>query len=96
MSNGHPTSLVRYKTSKTWGINVRVYLLFIRYHNGEEIYSDSRIKIGRDAKRIENYSLTITLIQKEDGGEYEVRATNERGTAVTKSLVTVLGKNLNL
>ena len=65
-----------------------------RYLNGEEIYSDSRIKISRDAKRIENYNLTITLIQKEDGGEYEVRATNERGTAVTKSLVTVLGKNL--
>lgn len=64
----------------------------IRYHNGEELYSDSRIKISRDAKRIENYNLTITLIQKEDGGEYEVRATNERGTAVTRSLVTVLGK----
>lgn len=64
----------------------------IRYHNGEEIYSDSRIKISRDAKRIENYNLTITLIRKEDGGEYEVRATNERGTAVTRSSVTVLGK----
>lgn len=66
----------------------------IRYHNGEEIYSDSRIKISRDAKRVENYNLTITLVEKEDGGEYEVRATNERGTAVTKSLVTVLGKTL--
>ncbi len=63
-----------------------------RYHNGEEIYSDSRIKISRDAKRIENYSLTITLVCPEDGGEYEVRATNERGTAVTKNTVTVLGK----
>lgn len=67
-------------------------VFFFRYRNGEEVYSDSRIKISRDAKRIENYNLTITLIQSEDGGEYEVRATNERGTAVTKSLITVLGK----
>ncbi|XP_065224775.1 uncharacterized protein LOC135848732 isoform X2 [Planococcus citri] len=60
------------------------------FKDGEELYSDSRIKISRDAKRIENYHLTITLIKSEDGGEYEVRATNEMGTAVTKSLVTVL------
>lgn len=66
----------------------------IRYKDGEEIYSDSRIKITRDAKRIENYNLTITLVRSEDGGEYEVRATNERGTAVTRSLITVLGKRI--
>lgn len=66
---------------------------FLRFKDGEEMYSDSRIKISRDAKRIENYHLTITLVRSEDGGEYEVRATNEMGTAVTKSLVTVLGKN---
>lgn len=69
------------------------YLFIPRFKDGEEMYSDSRIKISRDAKRVENYHLTINLVRSEDGGEYEVRATNEIGTAVTRSLVTVLGKD---
>lgn len=71
---------------------MRIRSIFFRYRNGKEIYSDSRIKITRDAQRIEDYSLTLTLIQSEDGGEYEVRATNEQGSAVTKSLISVLSK----
>lgn len=34
----------------------------------------------------------MNLIKEEDGGEYEVRAVNEMGTAVTKSTVVVQGK----
>jgi len=62
------------------------------YKDGKEVRSDAHIKISKDKKRVENFSLTVNLVKVEDGGEYEVRATNEMGTAVTKSIVTVLGK----
>lgn len=60
-----------------------------RYRNGQEVTGDSRITISRDKKRVEEYNLSVTLTKSEDGGEYEVRATNEMGTSVTKSYVTV-------
>ncbi|XP_075215545.1 obscurin isoform X4 [Lycorma delicatula] len=59
------------------------------YKNGQEVSGDAHIKISRDSKRVENYSLTFTLIKPEDGGEYEVRASNEMGTTVSQSTVTV-------
>uniref|UniRef100_A0A8D8TG74 Muscle M-line assembly protein unc-89 n=1 Tax=Cacopsylla melanoneura TaxID=428564 RepID=A0A8D8TG74_9HEMI len=59
------------------------------YRNGQEISADANIKITRDTKRIENYNLTVTLVRPENGGEYEVRASNEVGNAVTKSRVLV-------
>ncbi|KAI5708872.1 hypothetical protein M8J76_005116 [Diaphorina citri] len=59
------------------------------YRNGQEITADANIKITRDSKRIEDYHLTVTLVKPEDGGEYEVRASNEVGSAVTKSRVLV-------
>nr|XP_018906231.1 PREDICTED: muscle M-line assembly protein unc-89 isoform X4 [Bemisia tabaci] len=59
------------------------------YRNGQEVTGDSRITISRDKKRVEEYNLSVTLTKSEDGGEYEVRATNEMGTSVTKSYVTV-------
>lgn len=33
--------------------------------------------------------MTFTLVKVEDGGEYEVRASNEMGSAVTKTTVVV-------
>lgn len=62
------------------------------YKDGKEVHSDAHIKISKDKKRVENFSLTVNLVKVEDGGEYEVRATNEMGTAVTKSIVNILGK----
>nr|XP_018906230.1 PREDICTED: muscle M-line assembly protein unc-89 isoform X3 [Bemisia tabaci] len=63
------------------------------YRNGQEVTGDSRITISRDKKRVEEYNLSVTLTKSEDGGEYEVRATNEMGTSVTKSYVTVHSKS---
>lgn len=62
------------------------------YKDGKEVHSDAHIKISKDKKRVENFSLTVNLVKVEDGGEYEVRATNEMGTAVTKSIITIQGK----
>ncbi|XP_050440778.1 obscurin isoform X40 [Adelges cooleyi] len=63
------------------------------FKDGKEVRSDAHIKISRDTKRVENFSLTVNLVKLEDGGEYEVRATNEMGTAVTKSIVNILAKH---
>jgi len=63
------------------------------FKDGKEVRSDAHIKISKDKKRVENFSLTVNLVKIEDGGEYEVRATNEMGTAITKSIVNILGKN---
>ncbi|XP_025423037.1 obscurin isoform X4 [Sipha flava] len=62
------------------------------FKDGKEVHSDAHIKISKDKKRVENFSLTVNLVKVEDGGEYEVRATNEMGTAVTKSIVNILAK----
>lgn len=51
-----------------------------------------KVKIKKDSQRIENYSLTVDLVKAEDSGEYEVRATNEMGSAISKSTVTVQSK----
>lgn len=62
------------------------------FKDGKEVRSGAHIKISKDTKRVENFSLTVNLVKVEDGGEYEVRATNEMGTAVTKSIVNILGE----
>ncbi|XP_052748802.1 obscurin isoform X3 [Galleria mellonella] len=59
------------------------------YKDGKELTTDARIKIERDTQRLENYHLTVTLVKEEDGGEYEVRASNEMGSVSSKSTVTV-------
>uniref|UniRef100_A0A0A9VUL5 Muscle M-line assembly protein unc-89 n=1 Tax=Lygus hesperus TaxID=30085 RepID=A0A0A9VUL5_LYGHE len=59
------------------------------YKDGNELTESAHIKISRDKQRVETYELTVNLIKEEDGGEYEVRAVNEMGTAVTKSTVIV-------
>ncbi|XP_073994362.1 obscurin isoform X3 [Rhodnius prolixus] len=59
------------------------------YKDGEEVHEDAHIKISRDSHRVENYELTVNLVKAEDSGEYEVRAKNENGTAVTKTTVIV-------
>ncbi|KAE9543197.1 hypothetical protein AGLY_003108 [Aphis glycines] len=63
------------------------------FKDGKEVRSDAHIKISKDKKRVENFSLTVNLVKVEDGGEYEVRATNEMGTAITKSIVNILAKH---
>lgn len=69
-----------------------MYTFFYRYRDGEEVTGDAHIKITRDTQRVENYSMTFTLVKSSDAGEYEVRASNEMGTAITKSIVTVQSK----
>ncbi|XP_054277501.1 obscurin-like isoform X3 [Macrosteles quadrilineatus] len=59
------------------------------YKNGQEVTGDAHIKISRDSQRVENYNMTFTLVKVADGGEYEVRASNEMGTSVTKTTVLV-------
>lgn len=56
------------------------------------MHEDAHIKISRDSHRVENYELTVNLVKAEDSGEYEVRAKNENGTAVTKTTVIVQSK----
>uniref|UniRef100_A0A1E1WKE3 Hemolin n=1 Tax=Pectinophora gossypiella TaxID=13191 RepID=A0A1E1WKE3_PECGO len=64
------------------------------YKDGREVTLDARIKIERDSQRLENYHLTVNLVKEEDGGEYEVRASNEMGSVSTKSTVTVHTKEV--
>uniref|UniRef100_A0A1B6FN80 Obscurin n=1 Tax=Cuerna arida TaxID=1464854 RepID=A0A1B6FN80_9HEMI len=59
------------------------------FKNGQELTGDAHIKISRDTQRVENYNMTFTLVKVADGGEYEVRASNEMGTAITKTTVLV-------
>ncbi|CAH1393217.1 unnamed protein product [Nezara viridula] len=59
------------------------------FKDGKELTSDAHIKITRDKKRLETYELSVTLVKAEDGGEYEVKALNEMGTAITKSKIVV-------
>lgn len=70
-----------------------IKLVFHRYKNGQEVTGDAHIKISRDSQRVENYNMTFTLVKVEDGGEYEVRASNEMGSAVTKTTVLVQSKS---
>ncbi|XP_024082458.1 obscurin isoform X3 [Cimex lectularius] len=59
------------------------------YKDGQELTEDAHIKISRDSHRVETYELTVNLVKAEDSGEYEVRAINEMGSAVTKNTVIV-------
>lgn len=63
-----------------------------RYKDGQEVRADARIKITRDCTRLETYNLTLNLVKREDAGDYEVKATNNMGSAGTKSHVKVLSK----
>ncbi|XP_046661140.1 obscurin isoform X2 [Homalodisca vitripennis] len=63
------------------------------FKNGQELSGDAHIKISRDTQRVENYNMTFTLVKVADGGEYEVRASNEMGTAITKTTVLVQTKS---
>lgn len=62
------------------------------YKNGQDITTDARIKIERDSQRLENYSLTLNLVKEADGGEYEIKATNEMGSVSCISKVVVHSK----
>mgnify|MGYP002716480705 FL=1 len=44
----------------------------------------------KDSHRSESYSMSLTLIKRSDSGEYEARATNCMGSAVTKTYVQVI------
>lgn len=57
--------------------------------DGQEVHTDTRIKISRDSHRSETYSLTLNLVKGSDSGDYEVKATNFLGTSSSKSRVVV-------
>ena len=57
--------------------------------DGQEIHTDTRIKISRDSKRTESYSMTLNLTKGSDSGDYEIKATNTLGTSSSKSRVVV-------
>ena len=80
----------------TLTLEVEIYAVpepkIVWYKNGQEVRADARIKIQRDLQRLETYNLTLNLVKREDAGEYEVKATNNLGSASTKSFVTVLSE----
>lgn len=57
--------------------------------DGQEVHADTRIKITRDSKRSESYSMTLNLTKGSDSGDYEIKATNTLGTSTSKSRVVV-------
>ncbi|XP_058124576.1 obscurin [Anopheles ziemanni] len=59
------------------------------FKNGQPIQTDARLTIKRDSQRIENYTLSLTMVRGADSGDYEVRAVNSMGTATTKGRVVV-------
>lgn len=61
--------------------------------DGQEVHTDTRIKITRDTHRSETYSLTLNLVKGSDSGDYEVKATNFLGTSSSKSRVVVQSKS---
>uniref|UniRef100_A0AAG5DF48 Muscle M-line assembly protein unc-89 n=1 Tax=Anopheles atroparvus TaxID=41427 RepID=A0AAG5DF48_ANOAO len=59
------------------------------FKNGQPIQTDARLTIKRDSQRVENYTLSLTMVRGADSGDYEVRAVNSMGTATTKGRVVV-------
>lgn len=77
-------------------LEVEVYAVpepnIVWFKDGQEVRSDARIRIQRDSQRSETYNLTLNLIEREQAGLYEMKASNTLGTAVSKSLVIVNSK----
>ncbi|KAL1399406.1 hypothetical protein pipiens_008251, partial [Culex pipiens pipiens] len=59
------------------------------FKNGQPVQTDARLTIKRDSQRVENYTLSLTMVRGADSGDYEVRAVNAMGTATSKSRVVV-------
>ncbi|XP_062553317.1 obscurin isoform X3 [Armigeres subalbatus] len=59
------------------------------YKNGQQVQTDARLTIKRDSQRVENYTLSLTMVRGADSGDYEVRAVNSLGTISSKSRVVV-------
>nr|XP_029726472.1 obscurin isoform X2 [Aedes albopictus] len=59
------------------------------YKNGQPVQTDARLTIKRDSQRVENYTLSLTMVRGADSGDYEVRAVNSMGTISSKSRVVV-------
>lgn len=87
---------VEVNEGETLTLEIEVYAVpepkIVWYKDGQEVRADARIKIQRDSQRLETYNLTLNLIKREESGLYEVKATNNLGSASTKSQVTVLSK----
>lgn len=64
------------------------------YKNGQPVQTDARLTIKRDSQRVENYTLSLTMVRGADSGDYEVRAVNSMGTISSKSRVVVQSKYL--
>lgn len=62
------------------------------FKNGQPVQTDARLTIKRDSQRVENYTLSLTMVRGADSGDYEVRAVNAMGTATSKSRVVVQSK----
>ena len=64
--------------------------------DGQEVHTDTRIKITRDTHRSETYSLTLNIVKGSDSGDYVIKATNFLGTSTSKSRVVVQSEwNIN-
>jgi hypothetical protein len=74
---------------KTFNI---LFFLYFRYKNGQEVKTDARLTIKRDSQRLEVYCLSLTVVRGPDSGDYEIKATNQFGTASSKSRVVVQSK----
>lgn len=82
--------------NETLQLEVEVYSMpepkIVWFKDGQEIRTDTRVKIQRDSQRLESYNLTLNLIKREEAGVYEMKASNTLGTAVCKSVVIVNSK----
>lgn len=89
---------VEVNEGETLKLEVEVYAVpepkLVWLKDGVEVRTDARVKIARDSVRTESYSLTLNLVKREDAGVYEVRASNELGTATSRSIVIVNSKCL--
>lgn len=87
---------VEVNEGETLVLEVEIYAVpepkIVWYKDGQEVRADARVKIQRDQLRLETYNLTLTLVKREDAGEYEVKATNVLGSASTTSHVKVLSE----
>lgn len=87
---------VEVNEGETLTLEVEIYAVpepkIVWLKDGQEVRADARVKIQRDSVRLETYNLTLNLIKREEAGVYEVKATNALGTAITRSVVTVLSE----
>jgi hypothetical protein len=74
---------------KNSGDSLKVYLMFSRYKNNQEIQPSGRCSVFNDQNG--TYSLVISDALPQDSGSYEITIQNQYGTANSKTNLQILG-----